>query len=333
MGSDSLAIKITNFYANDGVIDSPELKELEEEFWVYKNEKASQVAEAAKDGVIDDKDNLDLLTQKDQKALRALGPKLLQARDKVIQELKKAQEQQRAEYIDSREQIISNPNAPLEQRRTAWQELRQFLSPKVNLDRDGKVTKANLNKVEELFYDKTRSPQLRALAFGILMNTTPHHSGFDDKKIAELEQEYKRFEKDYQQFIPLASKVTDSPSKAHGQFTLIHLWSTTCGPCVHELPEVIRLTNTLRSQGVKVAMYAEETGATLHEAKGLFILEGGNLAHLEVGDEVNTKLRRKVGATGGSLPVTVLLQNGKVILHRTGRVRPDDFERIEEYFK
>lgn len=62
--------------------------------------------------------------------------------------------------------------------------------------------------------------------------------------------------------------ATDEPrtlADYRGQIIVLNLWATWCSPCLEEIPELNRLQQTYRDQGIVVIMISDETRQTILE--------------------------------------------------------------------
>jgi thiol-disulfide isomerase/thioredoxin len=67
---------------------------------------------------------------------------------------------------------------------------------------------------------------------------------------------------------------TDFASVA-GKITLVNFWATWCGPCKHELPDLISLSKEYESRGVKVIGISADVGTDVTSDVKSFVQEEG----------------------------------------------------------
>lgn len=79
--------------------------------------------------------------------------------------------------------------------------------------------------------------------------------------------------------IPPPGPMPD-PRPVQRGWRIIHYWSTTCPPCVKELPRFIKLADEWIRQGIKVEMVAAETAESIQARRAPALLAKMGGAHL-----------------------------------------------------
>lgn len=113
-----------------------------------------------------------------------------------------------------------------------------------------------------------------------------------------------------------------------GEVVLVNFWATWCAPCVHEMPGLERLHQTLKEEGFQVMAISEDRGGA---AKVEPFLERLGLEELPVFLDREGKrqgaLARAFGLRG--LPATFLIdRDGAVVAGMTGPAEWDSPEAI-----
>lgn len=98
-----------------------------------------------------------------------------------------------------------------------------------------------------------------------------------------------------------------------GQGVVLNFWATWCAPCIKELPDLMRLKEALKEDGIEVLFLAEDRKGV---EKVVPFLKKQKLEEMEVLIDKRSKVARKSGIQG--LPVTVLIdaagnERGRVI--------------------
>jgi peroxiredoxin len=103
-----------------------------------------------------------------------------------------------------------------------------------------------------------------------------------------------------------------------GQWLIVNFWATWCAPCVEEMPELERVHNDYRAQGVTVVGLAIDNPAAVRRFRDQLKLT----LPLLVAGTGGTQIGRELGNPSGALPYTVLIdREGRVVQARLGRIR------------
>jgi thiol-disulfide isomerase/thioredoxin len=135
---------------------------------------------------------------------------------------------------------------------------------------------------------------------------------------------------------PAAPAVTfyDADGKAmslndfHGRYVLVNLWATWCGPCINELPSLVRLQAELPQDKITVLPLDLEK----HEAqKVVEFLERTKIEGLPIYIDRDFSAMRSFAAN--ELPLTVLIDSeGRVVARAAGEQKWDHADSVA-YFK
>jgi thiol-disulfide isomerase/thioredoxin len=71
-----------------------------------------------------------------------------------------------------------------------------------------------------------------------------------------------------------SGKTVDFASNS-GKLTLVNFWATWCGPCKHELPDLIALSKEYESRGVKIIGISADVGTDVIGDVKSFVQEEG----------------------------------------------------------
>lgn len=135
---------------------------------------------------------------------------------------------------------------------------------------------------------------------------------------------------------PAAPAVTfyDADGKAmslndfRGRYVLVNLWATWCGPCINELPSLVRLQAVLPQDKITVLPLDLEK----HEAqKVVEFLERTKIEGLPIYIDRDFSAMR--GFAANELPLTVLIDSkGRVVARAAGEQKWDHADSVA-YFK
>lgn len=94
------------------------------------------------------------------------------------------------------------------------------------------------------------------------------------------------------------------------KLTMINIWSTTCGPCIQELPHLPALQQAYASRGLQIvtALGDSETPGAINTALGIINGNGFNLPVLRCNASFNAQF------PAGAYPTTYFIdQNGNIV--------------------
>jgi len=113
-----------------------------------------------------------------------------------------------------------------------------------------------------------------------------------------------------------------------GQVLAVNFWATWCGPCVEEIPELVRLQDAFGDRGLQWVGVAVEDDTDRISA---FAAEMGmNYPNL-IGEDAGLDLAAKLGNRVAAMPFTVIFdRNGDVVFTRKGKVRYDEVVEVIE---
>ncbi len=100
-------------------------------------------------------------------------------------------------------------------------------------------------------------------------------------------------------------------SSFEGKVVLVNLWATWCGPCLAEIPSIVKLAETTPKDSLSVVLIAKDSPRALREF--LAKKPGLPIPVYQIDGEAPDMLRSSV------VPVTFILdRKGRVVLHHTG---------------
>lgn len=107
------------------------------------------------------------------------------------------------------------------------------------------------------------------------------------------------------------SNTYDNSMFGKAKVTMINIWSTTCGPCIQELPHIQQLSNAYSSRGVKIVTAlgdSEQSGAIQTALNIIGGISGFNLPVLRCNASFNAQF------PAGAYPTTYFIdQNGNIL--------------------
>ena len=125
--------------------------------------------------------------------------------------------------------------------------------------------------------------------------------------------------------LPDVNGVETSMADIAGKVIVVNFWATWCTPCREEIPDFVKLQAEYDARGVRfVGIAAERVDKVT-----AFVRELGINYPILIGDFAAIELSRKLGDTAGALPFTVVLDQGRKIVHReVGVVKPAKLREI-----
>ena len=112
---------------------------------------------------------------------------------------------------------------------------------------------------------------------------------------------------------------TLSPYK--GRVLVVNFWASWCGPCVAEMPELVRLHDAYASKGVQFVGIGVDSPQNVENFLKKIPVDYPILISGFGGADV----ARRLGNTAGALPFTVVIDaNGVVRSTKLGQIAPDE---------
>jgi thiol-disulfide isomerase/thioredoxin len=124
-----------------------------------------------------------------------------------------------------------------------------------------------------------------------------------------------------------ATRAEASLEELRGKVVLLNFWATWCGPCIHEIPVLVRLAEEMRGRVLVVAVYYkdEEVGRPIVE-RWIARNPPGFAPHIAYGNE---GLHRRFPHQG--IPTTYVLDGNGVVVERvTGALTLERARRLVE---
>lgn len=115
------------------------------------------------------------------------------------------------------------------------------------------------------------------------------------------------------------------------EFVVVNFWSTTCAPCVRELPDFMKVNEKYRENpSFKMLLVSLDRTKDLERVRK-FIREKNLTAEVVILDDnkrMNTWIPRFDENWGGEIPVTVFYSKGKKVHFQNGEMHLDELEEI-----
>jgi thiol-disulfide isomerase/thioredoxin len=112
-------------------------------------------------------------------------------------------------------------------------------------------------------------------------------------------------------------------------FLVLNFWSTTCAPCVKELPHFMEVNNKLKDNP-KFKMLLVSLDRAKDKDRVIEFIKKKNLtAEVVLLDDIkrmNTWIPRFEKAWDGNIPVTIFYKNGERIYFNDGEMSKEDLE-------
>jgi thiol-disulfide isomerase/thioredoxin len=112
-------------------------------------------------------------------------------------------------------------------------------------------------------------------------------------------------------------------SDFRGKLVLVNFWATWCGPCIHEMPTLVRLHQKLGGRDFQIVALSEDRGGW---AVITPFVTKNNLATLPVYHDPGGKAARALGVKG--LPTTILFDGSGRELGRLAGVAEWDSDEV-----
>ncbi len=127
-----------------------------------------------------------------------------------------------------------------------------------------------------------------------------------------------------------AAPMTDADGKPQaltafkGQKVVVNFWASWCGPCVEEMPELVRLSHEYRKKGIRFI----GIGVDSEKNVKAFLQKVKVDYPVFVSGYAGADLARQFGNSAGALPFTVVIdETGKVRETKLGQIQPDALKR------
>jgi len=117
------------------------------------------------------------------------------------------------------------------------------------------------------------------------------------------------------------------------KFLVVNFWSTTCGPCVKELPHFMEVNNKYAGNP-KFKMILVSLDRLADTEKVVKFIKNKNLtAEVILLDDIkrmNTWIPRFNKDWDGNIPVTIFYKNGQKVYFNDGEMSKEDLEKVVE---
>ncbi|MEX3526146.1 MAG: TlpA disulfide reductase family protein [Burkholderia sp.] len=127
-----------------------------------------------------------------------------------------------------------------------------------------------------------------------------------------------------------AASVTDTEGKPQslanfkGQKVVVNLWASWCGPCVQEMPELVRLSHEYKKRGIRFVGVAVASDKNVQA----FLQKVKVDYPVVVSGYAGTDLARNFGNTAGALPFTVVIDaSGRVRVTKLGQIQANELKK------
>ncbi|KGR93746.1 TlpA family protein disulfide reductase [Burkholderia sp. ABCPW 111] len=109
-----------------------------------------------------------------------------------------------------------------------------------------------------------------------------------------------------------------------GQKVVVNFWASWCGPCVEEMPELVKLSQEYEKKGVRFVGIGVDSEQNVKN----FLKKVPVDYPIFVSGYAGADLARNFGNTAGALPFTVVIdETGKVRETKLGQIHPDELKR------
>jgi thiol-disulfide isomerase/thioredoxin len=122
--------------------------------------------------------------------------------------------------------------------------------------------------------------------------------------------------------LPPGVQLTDLDGKSHsleewhGKLLLVNFWATWCTPCLHEIPDLVKLQKQYAAQGLQIVGPAVDDPDSVKSMLGPL---GINYPVLTGTPDAMIDLMGKLGNSQGGLPFSILVSpDGKIIDQQLG---------------
>jgi thiol-disulfide isomerase/thioredoxin len=112
----------------------------------------------------------------------------------------------------------------------------------------------------------------------------------------------------------------------HGKLLLVNFWATWCTPCLHEIPELVKLQTQYAAQGLQVIGPAVDDPDSV---RSMLKPLGINYPVLTGTTDGMIDLMEKLGNGPGGLPFSVLVSpDGRIIERQLGEFTPAQLSEL-----
>ncbi|AOI41235.1 TlpA family protein disulfide reductase [Burkholderia oklahomensis] len=109
-----------------------------------------------------------------------------------------------------------------------------------------------------------------------------------------------------------------------GQKVVVNFWASWCGPCVEEMPALVKLSREYEKKGVRFVGIGVDSEQNVKN----FLKKVPVDYPIVVSGYAGADLARNFGNTAGALPFTVVIdETGKVRETKLGQIHPDELKR------
>lgn len=124
------------------------------------------------------------------------------------------------------------------------------------------------------------------------------------------------------------AQLTDAVRAAKSPAVIVNMWATWCVPCIEELPDLLRLHDSYRAQGVKLFLVSWDTDAKLAQ-RFLASKKVDFPSFIKDGAESDPKFIEAIeDKWSGALPATFLFdRDGKLVQMWEGKEKYETFEK------
>jgi thiol-disulfide isomerase/thioredoxin len=114
----------------------------------------------------------------------------------------------------------------------------------------------------------------------------------------------------------------------HGKLLLVNFWATWCTPCLHEIPQLVKLQKQYAARGLQIVGPAVDDPDAVRSMQGPL---GINYPILTASPDAMIEIMEKLGNGPGGLPFSVLVgPDGEVLQRQLGEFTPAELTRLIE---
>lgn len=133
---------------------------------------------------------------------------------------------------------------------------------------------------------------------------------------------------------PADVTLTDLDGKTHGfadyqgKLVVLNFWATWCGPCLHEIPALIKMQADYAAKGVQILGPAVDDP---EDVRGQAPKLGFNYPVFVGDSEAMLELMTRLGNSAGALPFSVLIgPDGTILERQLGEFSPVELSGLIE---